>query len=59
MKHTVNFLVGTVGSFIAAVEPEKAAAVFAGVATGCWMFYQIGASISDRRARRKNESVKP
>lgn len=47
----LNVVIGTGGTFLASITPEKAAAIFAGFATGTWMLYQLGASVYDRFKR--------
>jgi hypothetical protein len=54
MKATGHFVVGVVGTAIASIEPDKAAAIFAGVSTGAWMLYQLGAAMYDRAKKRQS-----
>jgi hypothetical protein len=56
MKYAGNLILGTVGTTFAAIAPEKAAAIFAGVATGSWMLWQIGCGMYDRATRRRREN---
>ena len=42
-----NTAIGIGGTLVALVSPEKAA-IFAGLATGTWMLWQLGSSVYDR-----------
>lgn len=53
----INGAIGTSGTLIAALSVESLAAIFAGVATGLWMLWQIGVSIWDRRKARQRGPV--
>lgn len=46
-----NSAIGVLGTIVAATTPEKAA-IFAGLATGCWMITQIALGIYDRTRRK-------
>lgn len=48
VKTFVNGAVGVIGTAFAAVEPEKAAAIFAGVMTGLWMTRQLWLSFKKK-----------
>lgn len=49
-----NALIGTGGTLLAFVSPEKTA-IFAGLATGAWMSWQLACAIYDRATRRRHE----
>lgn len=44
-------IIGTGGSVLAFIS-EKHVAIFAGLATGVWMLWQLGCSICDRCKRK-------
>lgn len=48
----INATIGIGGTALAVITPELAA-IFAGVATGLWMIWQLGTSIYDRLRRKK------
>jgi len=48
VKTFVNGTVGVIGTVFASVEPEKAAAIFAGVMTGLWMLRQLWLSFQKK-----------
>lgn len=52
----LNGAVGIGGTILATVTPERAA-IFAGLATGFWMLWQVGLSVWDRvKTRRERDS---
>jgi hypothetical protein len=49
-----NLFIGTGGTLLAFITPEKTA-IFAGLATGAWMCWQLAVAIYDRATRRRDE----
>lgn len=49
-----NGAVGIGGTILATVTPERAA-IFAGLATGFWMLWQVGLSVWDRCRGNRRE----
>lgn len=41
----LNLGIGSLGTYLASIAPEKAAAIFAGVSTGVWMLTQAALAL--------------
>lgn len=52
--NVLNLAVGAGGTGLALILTQDGAAIAAGLATVCWMVFQIGAGIYDRRQRRRD-----
>lgn len=57
MNGAIKSAIGIIGTAVAAVVPEKAAQVFAGLGTGIFMFTQTVIAIRNHRRKTRRRPV--